>query len=179
MRPDQNAKVEHPLHDTEFPDHRMTVARERIRRGFRYLQALNDTGMLLRNDLPHGPTRNWVRLSLDAGGRDHDAIGATVTVRAEGLPEQMFPVYRCQSFLGTDDPRLLVGLGSATKASVSVVWPGPERKRTECTGAGGLRQRDVGHAGQRERVRKDVARDRARQARRATSGVGHLQVPRL
>jgi hypothetical protein len=96
-----------------------------------YLQAMNDVGMLLRNDLEAGPQRRWIRLSLDQGGRNHDAIGATVTVRAEGLPEQMFPVYRCQSFLGTDDPRLLVGVGKAATASVSVVWPGVERKRTE------------------------------------------------
>jgi enediyne biosynthesis protein E4 len=96
-----------------------------------YLQAMNDTGMLLRNDVEKGPDRRWVRLSLDQGGKNHDAIGATVYVRAEGLPEQMFPIYRCHSFLGTDDPRLLVGIGKADRASVSVVWPGPDRKRTE------------------------------------------------
>ena len=65
------------------------------------------------------------------GFRFFTRSAAQARFRAEGLPEQMFPVYRCQSFLGTDDPRLLVGVGKATTASVSVVWPGALRKRTE------------------------------------------------
>src|SRR5205085_3293623 len=85
---------------------------------------------LLRNDLPPSPDRHWLKLSTRMPTTNTEGIGSIVRVSTEGGPTQTFPVYRCQSFLGTDDPRIPVGLGRATKASVTVTWPGPERKQT-------------------------------------------------
>jgi hypothetical protein len=84
------------------------------------------TALLLRL----GPDRHWLKLSTRMAGRNTEGIGSTVIVKIDGGPTQTFPVHRCQSFLGTDDPRLPVGLGKADHATVKVVWPGPELKTT-------------------------------------------------
>jgi hypothetical protein len=97
-----------------------------------YVQAMNEDPIALENRLPAGPSRHWLKLSTRMPGtKNTEAIGAMVTVRTEGGPSQTFPVYRCQSFLGTDDPRIPVGLGAATRAKVKVVWPGVDKKSTE------------------------------------------------
>ncbi len=106
------------------------------------LQNMNAPYVLLRNDLVHGPDRHWVKVSTRMPGGNRDAIGATVLVvsnttvdRTEGRKKmevrQTFPVFRCQSFLGTDDPRIHAGVGDAETVDVTVTWPGPERKKTE------------------------------------------------
>ena len=95
--------------------------------------SMNGTPTFLRNDLPHTANRHWLKVGLRQPGRNLEAIGATVVVSTEGGPTQMFPVYRCQSFLGTDDPRIPVGVGAATRATVKVIWPGPAATRVTTT----------------------------------------------
>jgi hypothetical protein len=99
-----------------------------------FVQAMNDAPVLLRNDVAHGSDRHWLKVVTRMPGGNAEAIGATVVVETEGGPRQTFPVYRCQSFLGTDDPRIPVGLGRAVKARVTVTWPGPDRKTTTYEG---------------------------------------------
>jgi hypothetical protein len=110
-----------------------------------FLGRMNDVPTLLRNDLPRGEGRGFVKLALRMPGGNRDAIGATVRVLSKttvdrlGAKEardvtQWFPVYRGQSFLGTDDPRLHVGVGDAQTVDVLVTWPGPAKETTEWKG---------------------------------------------
>ncbi len=95
------------------------------------LFSMNAEPTYLRNELERGPTRHWLKLVVkQPGTKNVDAIGAVVRVRTPDGTVQTFPVYRCQSFLGTDDPRIPVGLGGATRAEVTVTWPGAEKVST-------------------------------------------------
>ncbi len=92
---------------------------------------MNDKPIFLRNDLEHTPARRFLKLiPRMPGTKNLEAIGGLVSVSTPGGPTQTFPIYRCQSFLGTDDPRIPVGVGSATTAKVVVTWPGVDRKQT-------------------------------------------------
>ena len=92
---------------------------------------MNDPMIDLRNDLAHGPKNRWLKLMPRMPGtKNLEAIGGVVAVSTPGGPRQTFPIYRCQSFLGTDDPRIPVGVGAATTATVVVTWPGADRKQT-------------------------------------------------
>jgi len=92
---------------------------------------MNAEPTYLRNDLEHGPSRHWLKLTLrQPGTKNLEAVGALVRVRTPDGLVQTFPVYRCQSFLGTDDPRLAIGLGASSRAEVTVIWPGAEKPTT-------------------------------------------------
>lgn len=82
---------------------------------------LNDSPRLLRND---GGNRNrW--LTIDArlpGGKSH-AIGARVTVTANGL-RQLQDLIPVRGYLSQGDPRMHFGLGQAARAErVEIRWP--------------------------------------------------------
>lgn len=83
---------------------------------------LNDTPVLLRND--GGNARPWLmvdaRLDFPTGSRT--AVGARVTVTANGLRmvEDVNPV---RGYLGQNDPRLHFGLGGAQTCDVEIRWP--------------------------------------------------------
>jgi hypothetical protein len=94
------------------------------------VQAMNDVPIVLRNELAASPGRRWIKLVPRQDGPNRDAVGGTVTVEVAGGPTQHFPIYRCQSFLGTDDPRIHVGLGASETATVTVTWPGREREKS-------------------------------------------------
>jgi hypothetical protein len=85
------------------------------------------------NDTPRAPDRNWAKLVLEQPGPNGEALGASLEVVA-GDVRQRYPVSRGSSFLGSDDPRLNVGLGAATTFDVKVVWPGAKRETTTYTG---------------------------------------------
>ena len=83
---------------------------------------LNDAPVLLRND--GGNSRPWLmvdaRLDFPTGSRT--AVGARVTVTANGLRmvEDVNPV---RGYLGQNDPRLHFGLGGAAACDVEIRWP--------------------------------------------------------
>jgi hypothetical protein len=80
----------------------------------------NQPAILLRNDSK--TTSRWVRLALSGRGCNRDAIGARVQVRTEGCTQTRF-VQSGTSYLADHDRRLLVGLGKAGRAWVSIDWP--------------------------------------------------------
>ena len=88
---------------------------------------LNEPVTLLRNT--SSGEGHWVKLRLRQPGGNPDALGALVRVTV-GDRTQTFPIRCGTSFLGTDDPRLHVGLGAADRCRVEVRWPGPEARRT-------------------------------------------------
>jgi hypothetical protein len=83
---------------------------------------LNDAPVLLRND--GGNARPWLmvdaRLDFPTGSRT--AVGARVTVTANGLRmvEDVNPV---RGYLGQNDSRLHFGLGGAETCDVEIRWP--------------------------------------------------------
>ena len=74
----------------------------------------------LRNVQAFG--NRWVKLQLRPGGSNSRGVGAEVTIRtAAGSQRRLITCG--QDYLGQQDDTLVVGLGGAPKASVSVRWP--------------------------------------------------------
>ena len=69
-------------------------------------------------------SNHWIELKLIGSVKSpRDAIGATVTIRAEGVTQRC-DVISGGSFASSSDPRLHFGLGPATKIdSVDIHWP--------------------------------------------------------
>jgi hypothetical protein len=82
---------------------------------------LDDSPSLLRN---LGGNRNhWIRIKTVGTKSNRDGFGARVQVTAVGLT-QMDEVRANSSYLSASDPRLLFGLGKATRVEKIVVrWP--------------------------------------------------------
>ena len=72
---------------------------------------LNDKVMLLRNE--SGTHNNWFRLKLVGTRSNRDSIGARVTLTL-GDESQTREVHVGYSYLSSNDPRLLFGLGDRT-----------------------------------------------------------------
>ncbi|MHC5009522.1 MAG: CRTAC1 family protein [Planctomycetota bacterium] len=106
------------------------------------LQNMNEAPTLLRNESATGPNHQWIKIVLRQEGANRDALGAVVQVTAGGV-SQTFPVIRATSLMGTNDPRLHVGLGAESRCDVRVIWPGREAT-TDYAGleAGGLWELD-------------------------------------
>jgi len=94
---------------------------------------MNAAPNLILNTTPHAPERAWAFVSLEQPGGNREALGATVEVRAAGRTWRQ-AVIRAASFLGSNDPRIHLGLGPATTFDVTVTWPGLEREKTTYTG---------------------------------------------
>lgn len=80
------------------------------------------TPALLRNDTPRG-TNHWLRLDLRGTRSSREAIGAAIEVKAGRLT-----IHRQQkgggSMLSTNDRRVLIGVGDASKVDrLTVKWP--------------------------------------------------------
>lgn len=76
---------------------------------------------LLRNDQKLG--NRWLRLRLIEPGLNHDALGATVTVKGAGVEQQQW-VRPARSYLSQVELPLTFGLGKATSAETVIVeWP--------------------------------------------------------
>ena len=72
---------------------------------------LNDKVTLLRNE--NRTSNNWLRLKLIGTRSNRDGIGARVTLTL-GTESQTREVHRGYSYLSSNDPRLLFGLGERT-----------------------------------------------------------------
>jgi len=77
--------------------------------------------LILRN----GGTRNhWLGVSLSGSKSNRNGIGARLTVTETSGKKQVFDVTSAGSYLSSNDPRIVVGLGAATAVrSVEVRWP--------------------------------------------------------
>jgi hypothetical protein len=81
---------------------------------------IDDVPSLLRNDAAWG---NWIGLRLVGTRSNRDALGARVVITAAG-GRRTKEVHTSGSFLSSSDPRLLFGLGEATRADeILVRWP--------------------------------------------------------
>lgn len=93
-----------------------------------FLRAMHGPAhFLFRNEI--GQDNHWLRVSLAGRASGTDAFGAVVRVKTElGILTRMKS--GGSGFLSQSDPRLLFGLGDATKIEwVEVTWPGGRKQR--------------------------------------------------
>ena len=82
---------------------------------------LDGSPQVLHNEMP--ATGHWLRVKLTGKGRNTDAIGAVVTLKAGALTQKRL-VQSGTSYLSQDDMRRSFGLGAATQVEwVEVRWP--------------------------------------------------------
>jgi hypothetical protein len=82
--------------------------------------------MLLRNDTETGS--HWLGLELEASVGHREPVAARIRVLAGDVAQER--VHRLgSSYMASEDPRHLVGLGAATTAVVEVRWPSGKRER--------------------------------------------------
>ena len=80
--------------------------------------------LLLRNDQQLG--HRWLRLKLIGTTANHDAIGATVSLRAGGLTQTRH-VMPTRSYLSQSELPITFGLGTTDQIeALTVTWPGGE-----------------------------------------------------
>ncbi len=86
-----------------------------------YIVNLNDYGVLLRND--HGNKNNWVMFQLVGTVSNRDAIGAKISITANGKQQMDFRK-GATGYLSQSDHRVHFGLGdSKVIEKVEVRWP--------------------------------------------------------
>ena len=81
---------------------------------------MNEPPSLLRNDVSGGG--HWLKVLLVGVKSNRSAIGARVLVRYGGRTQAQ-EVSAQSSFYSANDRRLHFGLGSATSAELTIVWP--------------------------------------------------------
>jgi hypothetical protein len=82
---------------------------------------LDDAPVILRN---MGTRNHWLGISLTGSKSNRSAAGARVIVTNLGGQKQIFDANSGGSYLSSNDPRIVVGLGSARGVrSVEVRWP--------------------------------------------------------
>jgi hypothetical protein len=78
--------------------------------------------VILRNN---GAKNHWLGLALAGAKGNRQALGARVIVTDASGGRQVFDVTAAGSYLSSNDPRLLVGLGAKSSVrSIEVRWPG-------------------------------------------------------
>lgn len=87
---------------------------------FLVLNTGNTTAQLLKGS---GVTNHWLEISLRQSTRNARAIGASITVTPEGGAPVVRLVHTSASYLSQHSQYEYFGLGSATKATVTVRWP--------------------------------------------------------
>lgn len=82
---------------------------------------LDEAPVILRTQ---GTTNHWLGIALSGSKSNRGGIGARVTVTALSGQKQIFDVSTAGSYLSSNDPRLVVGLGRARGVrSIEVKWP--------------------------------------------------------
>jgi len=89
---------------------------------------LNEPPSLLRNDLAGGA--HWLKVKLEGVESNRSAIGARVTAHYGGKMQSQ-AVTSQSSFYSSNDRRLHFGLGSATRADLTIRWPNGKQERVE------------------------------------------------
>jgi len=83
--------------------------------------ALEGSPVVMRNN---GTKNHWLGLSLVGSESNRNGIGARITVTDSAGKKQIFDANTSGSYLSSNDPRIVVGLGAASGVrKVEVVWP--------------------------------------------------------
>ena len=82
---------------------------------------LEDAPVVLRN---MGTPHHWIGITLSGTKSNRSGIGARVTVTNATRQKQIFDAGTAGSYLSSNDPRIVVGLGNAKAVrSIEVRWP--------------------------------------------------------
>lgn len=85
------------------------------------IAVLDDAPLILRN---MGTRHNWLGISLTGAKSNRSAVGARVIVTNLAGQKQIFDANTGGSYLSSNDPRIVVGLGNARGVrAVEVRWP--------------------------------------------------------
>jgi len=85
------------------------------------IASLDGAPVLLRNN---GTRNRWLGLSLVGSKSNRNGIGARITVTDRAGKKQIFDANTSGSYLASNDPRIIVGLGAAASVrKVEVTWP--------------------------------------------------------
>ncbi|MGI9066890.1 MAG: CRTAC1 family protein [Pyrinomonadaceae bacterium] len=85
------------------------------------ISVLDSAPVVLRSN---GTRNHWVGISLVGAKSNRTGIGARVTITDAAGKKQIFDANTAGSYLSSNDPRLLFGLGAATGIrSIEVRWP--------------------------------------------------------
>jgi hypothetical protein len=85
------------------------------------IAVLDGAPVLLRNN---GTKNHWLGLSLTGSKSNRNGIGARITVTDSSGKKQIFDANTSGSYLSSNDPRIVVGLGTASSVpKVEVRWP--------------------------------------------------------
>ncbi|MDQ2937849.1 MAG: CRTAC1 family protein, partial [Acidobacteriota bacterium] len=76
--------------------------------------------VVLRNN---GTKNHWLGLSLNGSRSNRGGIGARIVVTDSAGKKQMFDANTSGSYLSSNDPRILIGLGTSSVRSVEIKWP--------------------------------------------------------
>jgi hypothetical protein len=91
------------------------------------LVTLDGGPVILRNE---GTRNHWLGLSLVGEKSNRNGIGARISVTDAGGRKQFFECASGGSYLSSNDPRVLVGLGAATGVRLlEIRWPGNRMQR--------------------------------------------------
>ena len=83
---------------------------------------LNAAPVLLRNE---GAKNHWLGVSLLGDKSNRQGLGARLTVTESDGRKQIFDVSGAGSYLASNDPRVLIGLGAeGTVVEIAIRWPG-------------------------------------------------------
>jgi hypothetical protein len=85
------------------------------------VSVLDEGPLILRN---MGTPHHWIGISLSGTKSNRNGIGARVTVTNIAGQKRIFDVGTAGSYLSSNDPRIVVGLGNSKGVkSVEVRWP--------------------------------------------------------
>jgi hypothetical protein len=88
---------------------------------------MDGSPVILRND---GTRNHWLGISLAGAKPNQAGLGARVTVTDSGGRQQTREVTSAGSYLSSNDPRIIFGLGAAAGVkAVEVRWPGGRTQR--------------------------------------------------
>lgn len=89
------------------------------------IATLDDAPVVLRNDgARNGAKNHWLGLSLVGSKSNRNGIGARITITDSAGKKKIFDANTAGSYLASNDPRIIVGLGPAGGVRrVEVTWP--------------------------------------------------------
>ncbi len=89
------------------------------------LGVLNGAPVILRND---GTKNHWIGIQLIGSKSNRQGIGSRVIVFDSDDRRQVFDLSSAGSYLSTNDPRLIVGLGDSAAKRIEIRWPSGQQQ---------------------------------------------------
>jgi hypothetical protein len=83
--------------------------------------------LILRND---GTRNHWIGISLAGAKSNRHGLGARVVLTETSGRQQVYEVTSAGSYLSSNDPRAIFGLGAGEGVkAIEVIWPGGQAQK--------------------------------------------------